>query len=162
MIPAVLAILLLGIALLLRAGEIESDRRLVCEIVPKLLSTRRIWKLRITSKSVSVTTLGLVVVSGSKATSVHAEHALINVGPVIVPPGQRAEFDLEPPLTELLEKLGRPGRGDASVVLDATIEIHHLVKSKRRKRTMRCIAVCDHHGLVKILVQPPPISVSSP
>jgi hypothetical protein len=130
MITAILAILLLGVALLLWAEEIVRDRKLVCEIVPKLLYTRRTWKLRITSESTSVKTLGEVVVWGRIATSVHAEHALVNVGSIMLATGQRAEFDLGPPLVELLEKLGRPGQGDASVVLDATIDIHHLVKSR--------------------------------
>ena len=81
---------------------------------------------------------------------------MVNVGPLMLATGQRAEFDLEPPLTELLEKLMRPRQGDAAIVLDVTIDIHHLVKAKRRKRTVRFIAVCDHGGLVKVLAQPAP------
>ena len=176
MITATLAILVLVIALLLWAQEIERDRRLVCEIVPKLLYTHPTWKLRITNGSISVRTLGEVVVSARIATSVHAEQAEVNVGPIMLAAGQRVEFDLEPPLTELLEKLGRSaegfdleppptelleklgrsGQGDAAIVLDVTIDLHYLVKSKKRRRTVRFIAVCDHRYLVKVLTKPAP------
>jgi len=164
MITAILAILVLVIALLLWAQEIERDRRLLCEIVPKLLytrrtwklRTRRTWKLRITNESNSIRTLGEVVVSGRIATSVHAEQAEVNVGPIMLATGQRVEFDLEPPLTELLEKLGRSGQGDAAIVLDVTMDVHSLVKSKKRKRTVHFIALCDHRYLVKVLTKPAP------
>ena len=95
-------------------------------------------------------TLGKVVVWGSIATSVHAEQAVVNVGSIILPPGGRAEFYLEPPLTEVLDRLGRPGKGHAAIVLGLTIAIYHLVKSKRRQRTVRCIALCDHRGVVEV------------
>jgi hypothetical protein len=184
MITAILAILVLVIALLLWAQEIERDRRLLCEIVPKLLytrrtwklRTRRTWKLRITNESNSIRTLGEVVVSGRIATSIHAEQAKVNVGSIMLATGQRVEFDLEPPLTELLEKLGRSsqgfdleppptelleklgrsGQGDAAIVLDVTMDVHSLVKSKKRKRTVHFIALCDHRYLVKVLTKPAP------
>jgi len=75
--PVTLAILVLLIVLLLRAREIERDRRLACEIVPRLLYTRRTWKLRIANQSNSIMTLGEVVVSGRMATTVHAKQAMV-------------------------------------------------------------------------------------
>ena len=153
MFPVTLAFFVLMIAFLLRAREIERDRRLVCQIVPKLLYTRRTWRLRIANESNSVMTLGEVVVSGRMATSIHAEQAKVNVGTIMLPSGQCAVFDLEPPLLELLEKHGQR-QGFAASVLDVTIDIHHLVKSKRRMRTVRFVAVCDRGCLVNVLAQP--------
>jgi len=156
MIIAMLAVLVIGIALLLWAHAIERGRRLVCEIIPKVHHSHRTWKLRISSESISVKTLGKVAVSGSLATSVHAEQSVVNVGPIILAKGQRAEFDLEPPLNELLDKLGRPRQSDAAIALDVTIDIHYRVKNKKRRRRVRFIALCDHGGLVRVFAQPPP------
>jgi autotransporter translocation and assembly factor TamB len=152
----ILLILALLVGLLFWAQKVERQRRLVCQVFSRLLDTRRTWKFRITSASRAVMTLGKVVVSGRMAVCLRTEQVVVNAGPLVLPPRERFEFDLEPSVAELLERLGPPGQGDPATVLDLGFEISYLALSKPRKRTLRCIALCDHRGLLSVLGTPAP------
>ena len=156
MMAAMILLILTLIALIFWALKVERQRRLVCEVFSRLLDTRRTWKFRITSASRAAMTLGQVVVSGRMAVCLRTEQVVVNAGPLVLPPRERFEFDLEPSVAELLERLGPPGQGDPATVLDLGFEISYLAPSKPKKRTLRCVALCDHRGLLSIRGEPAP------
>jgi hypothetical protein len=158
MTAIVLAILALGAGLWLWARKVERQRRLVCKVFSRLRDARRTWKFGITSESDSAMTLGRVVVSGRIGVCVRREEVVVNARPITLPPRAHLELDLEPSFAELLETLGRPGQGDPASVLDLGFDISYVAISRRRRRTARCIALCDHQGLLGMLGEPAPLS----
>lgn len=154
MTAIILAILALGVGLLLSARKVERQHGLVCKVFSRLLDARRTWKFGIISESDSAVTLDRVAVSGRMGVCVRREEVVVNTGPIMLPPRAHLEFDLEPSFAELLETLGRPGQGDPATVLDLGFDISYVAVSKRKRRTARCIALCDHRGLLGMLGEP--------
>lgn len=146
----IVASIIVAIAWSLHVREKALDRRLVCQVVPKILPNGRTWKLRICNNSELVATVDRVSISARMAVSVHAEHVILNAGHLMLTPGERLEFDLSLPMTTLFERLLLSGRNSRATLMDVTIEVCALLKSKKRRRAIHCATLCQPSGVVDL------------